>query len=344
MGGDFGPAVTVRAALRMLAESENIRLILVGNEDLIKPFLQKYRHKQRLSRVTVVHTTQTVSADEPPGQALRGKKDSAMRVAIDLVHDGRAQACVSAGNTGALMATARFVLKTLPGIDRPAILGSFPTIIRNREVWILDLGANVDCNSDNLYQFALLSAILLETMTGESSPKVALLNIGEEEIKGNDLVKQTSERLSSSKYLNYVGYIEANKIFTGEVDAVVCDGFVGNVMLKASEGVARLIKHYIAVGVKKNILTMIAALPLKFVLRPLLTTIDPRRRNGAIFIGLNGIVVKSHGGAKIKAFMNAIRVAELEAKKNVTEKIRQKLSLIMPDDIEATDINSGDID
>ena len=140
-------------------------------------FLQKYRHKQRLSRVTVVHTTQTVSADEPPGQALRGKKDSAMRVAIDLVRDGRAQACVSAGNTGALMATARFVLKTLPGIDRPAILGSFPTIIRKREVWILDLGANVDCNSDNLYQFALLSAILLETMTGEASPKLSKTNL-----------------------------------------------------------------------------------------------------------------------------------------------------------------------
>lgn len=332
MGGDFGPAVTVRAAIKVLNESPNLHLILVGNEQLIKNQLRRCRQKPILQRISIVHTTQTVSSDEPAGQALRTKKDSAMRVAINLVHEGRAAACVSAGNTGALMATARFVLKTLPGIDRPAILAPFPTIIRNKEVWLLDLGANVDCSSDNLYQFAVMASILLTAIKGKERPKIALLNIGEEVIKGNDLVKQSAELIAQNKLLNYVGFVEANNIFKGEVDAVVCDGFVGNVLLKASEGVARLIKHYLAVGIKKNWLTRIAALPLTFVLRPLITTIDPRNKNGAIFLGLNGIVVKSHGGAKVRAFANAIHVAQLEAEKNVTEQISEQLNTILDGD------------
>lgn len=333
MGGDHGPRVTVKAALKVLSESPDLEIILVGNENLIKPILNKHRNKSDLDRVHVVHSTQIVHSDEPPAQALRSKKDSAMRVAINMVHEGRAQACVSAGNTGALMATARFVLKTLPGIDRPAIVAPFPTKVSNREVWMLDLGANVDCNSDNLYQFAVMASILINAIEGVERPKVALLNIGEEVIKGNDLVKQSAERLSQSKFLNYAGFIEANKIFDGDVHAVVCDGFTGNVLLKGSEGLARLIKHYISMGVKRNwLVRIIAGIPLRYTLQPLLKTIDPRRRNGAIFLGLNGIVVKSHGGAKIKAFANAIRVARLEAQKNVPEQISSHLNTILPGD------------
>lgn len=334
MGGDHGPRVTVKAALKVIAESPQLEVILVGNEDLIKPILKKYRNKPDLNRVQTVHTTQKVLSDEPPAQALRGKKDSAMRVAINMVHEGRAQACVSAGNTGALMATSRFVLKTLPGIDRPAIVASLPTKIAKREVWMLDLGANVDCTSDNLYQFAIMISILVNAIEGIEKPKVALLNIGEEVIKGNDLVKQSADRLSQSKFLNYCGYIEANKIFDGDVDAVVCDGFTGNVLLKGSEGLARMIKHYISKGLRRNwLVKIIAGIPLRYVLQPLLATIDPKRRNGAIFLGLNGIVVKSHGGAKMKAFANAIRVARLEVQKNVPEQISEHLNTILPGDI-----------
>lgn len=332
MGGDYGPRVTVRAALTVLQETAGLHLILVGNEPQIRAMLKKHRDQAILSRVEVVHTTQTVGADEPAGQALRNKKDSAMRVAINLVHEGRAQACVSAGNTGALMATARFVLKTLPGIDRPAILAPFPTIIPNREVWLLDLGANVDCTSDNLYQFAVMASILLTAIKGQKRPKIALLNIGEESIKGNDLVKQSAELIGQSEVLNYIGFIEANNIFKGEADAVVCDGFVGNVLLKASEGVARMLRHYIRVGAKRNWLTRFFALPLKYVLKPLISVIDPSTRNGAIFLGLNGTVVKSHGGAGVVAFANAIRVAQLEVEKNVPEQISRCLNTIFTED------------
>jgi len=266
--------------------------------------------------------------DESPSQALRYKKDSSMRIAIDLVKQGTAAACVSAGNTGALMATARFVLRTLPGIDRPAITAILPTSKKGLDVRMLDLGANVDSSSQHLFQFAVMGAVVAAEVDNITNPTIALLNIGEEEIKGNEQVKQTAQLLSNSP-LNYCGYVEADKLFFAAADVVICDGFVGNVALKASEGTSRLIAHFIKQGFLKNWFTRLSALLIQPVLKQLKQRIDPAHYNGASLVGLRGIVIKSHGGASVKGFSNAIEQAVTQVIHEVPQKIREQVGQIL---------------
>lgn len=327
MGGDIGPPVTVPAALAALKKHTALHLILVGDEAIIRKKLNgKWGNHPRLS---IVHTTQVVQMDELPSQALRTKKDSSMRIAIDLVKEGKASACVSAGNTGALMITARFVLKMLPGIDRPAIVSAFPTVHRHRLVRVLDLGANVDSTPAHLMQFAVMGSVLASTVDHIKQPKISLLNIGEEEIKGNELVKETANLLSQSNSLNYTGFIEGDQLFKGETDVVVCDGFVGNVTLKTTEGVARLMKELLKEAFTKNIFTRLIGLLAMPVLKSFAKRIDPANYNGAALLGLQGTVIKSHGSANIPAFMNAIEQAMKNVAANVPERIRHEVESLL---------------
>jgi glycerol-3-phosphate acyltransferase PlsX len=320
MGGDHGPSVVVPAALGFLKRDRDCRVILVGREEAIRQFLPQGKLADRLS---IQHASQEVAMDELPSRALRSKKDSSMRVAIDLVKLGRADACVSAGNTGALMATARFVLKTLPHVDRPAIITSLPAV--KGRTWVLDLGANVDCEASHLYQFAVMGSELVSAVDGIERPTVGLLNIGQEEIKGNEQVKEAHELLSHSD-LNYVGYVEGDDIYLREqLDVVVTDGFVGNVALKNTEGVAKLIRHFMTVEFTRNIFTKLSALIAMPVLRALRRRIDPRRYNGASLLGLRGIVVKSHGGADKLAFEHAIAIAKKEVIADIAGRIEQQV-------------------
>ncbi|MFQ6023667.1 MAG: phosphate acyltransferase PlsX [Acidiferrobacterales bacterium] len=325
MGGDHGASVTVPAALAALEKYAALNLILVGRRDTLAPEFARWKTDES-ERLVIQNASQIVGMDEPPAQALRTKKDSSMRVAINLVKAGRAQACVSAGNTGALMASARFVLKTLPGIDRPAIISPLPTI--HGHVHVLDLGANVDCTPEQLLQFAIMGSILVSTTEGKAEPRVGLLNIGEEDIKGNESVKKAAELLRNSK-VNYCGYVEGDEIFTGEMDVVVCDGFVGNVALKTSEGLAEMITHYMRQEFRRNVATQLSGLIALPVLRAFRKRVDPRRYNGATLVGLNGIVIKSHGGADPLAFEYAIHQALTEAKNHFPEQISRKLASML---------------
>ena len=327
MGGDHGPSVTVPAAIQALLQHENLHLILVGDRDAMLAELKQ--HSIDPARYTLQHTTQKVEMDEPPAAALRGKKDSSMRVAINLVKENLASACVSAGNTGALMATARFVLKTLPGIDRPAIIAAFPTLIEKKSVRMLDLGANVDSSAEDLLQFALMGSVLASAVGSIENPKVYLLNIGSEDIKGNEQVKAAAQLFQQHPHLNYQGFIEGNEIYDGVADVVVCDGFVGNVSLKVTEGVAKLIKNLTKKAFLQHVFTKIVGLLAKPVFNNLAKRIDPDRYNGACFIGLQGIVIKSHGGANQKAFTSAIVEAMRQAETNIPERIRQELASLL---------------
>ncbi|MBT8429081.1 MAG: phosphate acyltransferase PlsX [Gammaproteobacteria bacterium] len=321
MGGDFGASVVVPAALDYVRTDPDCHLILVGREEAICPHLPK---GELPARISLQNATQEVAMDELPSRALRGKKDSSMRVSIDLVKQGRADACVSAGNTGALMATARFVLKTLPHIDRPAIITALPAI--NGRTWVLDLGANVDSEAEHLYQFAVMGSELVSAVEGISRPTVGLLNVGQEEMKGNEQVKRAHAFLSNSE-LNYVGYVEGDDIYLRDnLDIVVTDGFVGNVALKNTEGAAKMIKQFMTAEFKRNLLTKLQALIAMPVLRALARRIDPRRYNGASLLGLRGIVVKSHGGADVMAFENAIAIAKKEVKADIAARIEQRVS------------------
>jgi len=325
MGGDTGAEVVLPAALRVLERCDDLELILVGDQEIIERDLQALGGAAN-KRLTVQHASQHVDMDELPSHALRFKKDSSMRIAIDMVKDGRAQACVSAGNTGALMATARYVLKTLPGIDRPAICTSLPSMTGH--TWMLDLGANVDSSPEQLFQFGLMGSVLAGAIDGNSNPKVGLLNIGEEEMKGNETVKEAAS-LFSSGVLNYVGFIEGNDIYSGKVDVVACDGYIGNIALKSSEGIAKMISFYIKREFSRNILTRMAALVALPVLKAFRRQIDPRRYNGATLLGLRGTVVKSHGGADVLAFANAINVAAIEVEQNVPELISSQVQSVL---------------
>ena len=325
MGGDHGPEVVVGAARRFLSWNEDVDLILVGDQGLILSHLGGTVPP----RVRIRHTTETVAMDESPSKALRGKKDSSMRVAIDLVKSGEAGACVSAGNTGALMATARFVLKTLPNVDRPAIITAVPSV--HGDTHMLDLGANVDCTAEHLFQFAVMGSELVKAVDGVARPKVALLNIGQEEIKGNEQVKKAHELLAASG-LNYVGYVEGDDIYLGDVDLVVSDGFVGNVALKSSEGVAKFVRHTLSAQFKRNIWTWLAGLAAMPILNAFRRTMDPRRYNGASLLGLRGIVIKSHGGADEVAFENAIRIAEKEIHCDIPRRIAEQVGRYLGDD------------
>ena len=327
MGGDFGPEVTVPAAIQFLSDPKNSHnIVLVGIEDQIKPLIQQHQGNQFLSsqRLSIHNASQVVEMDEAPANALKRKKDSSMRVGINLVKEGQAQACVSAGNTGALMATARFVLKTISGINRPAICSTMPCQDTNKIVHMLDLGANVDSSPETLLQFAVMGSVLTEYVDAKQSPRVALLNVGAEEIKGSEKVKAAAVLLTQSD-LNYVGYIESDEIFHGKVDVIVCDGFEGNVALKASEGVAKMIFDILKQEFKRNWLTKLLAFVSMPVLKAMKARLDPRAYNGATLIGLNGIVVKSHGGTDAFGFLHAICEASRQAEINVISHIGEKI-------------------
>jgi glycerol-3-phosphate acyltransferase PlsX len=320
MGGDHGPAVVVPASLAALSRDPSLRIILVGLTDQIQPHLG---HSARYGdRIVVRAATQVVAMDEKPQDALRKKKDSSLRVAIDVVKAGEAHACVSAGNTGALMATARFVLKTIEGIDRPAIISR----IRSRRGFthMLDLGANSECTAEHLFQFAVMGSVVAADMSGIDKPRIGILNIGEEETKGDSIVQEAAKLLSASQ-LNYIGFVEGGDIFTGDVDVVVTDGFTGNVALKSIEGVAKMLVAALREEYTRNPLRYLGAIASWPVLRSLRREFDPRTYNGASMVGLNGVVIKSHGSADAMSFENAIRVAQIEAQKGVPTHIANML-------------------
>lgn len=326
MGGDHGPSIIIPAALKSLRKYPKLKLILVGEEKGLKEHLRTIGALSH-ERLLIHHASQTVGMDELPSQALRNKKDSSMRVAINLVKELKAQACVSAGNTGALIATARFVLKTLPGIDRPALISELPTL--GRRTRVLDLGANIDSYAENLFQFAVMGSVLAAVEDNIESPSVGLLNIGAEEIKGNDQVKQAAQLLTGNDAVNYIGFVEGDDIFKGLTDIIVCDGFVGNIALKASEGTAQLINSYIKQGFKRNFLTKLAGLISYPVLKMLEKDVDPARYNGASILGLNGIVIKSHGSADVLAYSCAIDEAIMEAQKNIPLCIGEQVAKLL---------------
>lgn len=323
MSGDHGSRIVVPSALQILDQYPQTKLILVGDAPALN---QRLAASKRFvsDRLVVHHASQIVAMDEAPAQVLRNKKDSSMRVAINLVKEGLADACVSAGNTGALMVTARFVLGTLPGIDRPAIISRMPSQWQ-QGCYMLDLGANVDCTPFHLYGFAVMAATLVSGLRAKPHPTVALLNIGTEDIKGNELVKKTAELLQRSSVINYAGYIEAHQIFTTDIDVVVCDGFMGNVALKTMEGVAKLIADIIRESFKKTAMTRLIAAIAAPVLRRLRKRLDPARYNGATLLGLKGIVVKSHGHTTVSGFARAIEEAISQVNSNALQRIHQEL-------------------
>ena len=325
MGGDHGPAEIVAAAVYSLKKYHDLELLLVGLEDVIKPGLEQLS-LDLAARVQVIHAPEVVEMSEAPSFALRNKKKSSMRAAIELVKKGQAQACVSAGNTGALMAISRYVLKMLPGIDRPAICTTIPGL--NGHTHILDLGANVDSSAKQLLQFAVMGAELTGAIENIKSPKVGLLNVGTEENKGNDRVKQAAALLSNS-HINYIGFVEGNHIYSGDADVIVCDGFVGNIALKASEGLAEFFYHQVTSGFQKNLYGKLAALISIPVLKTIRRKTDPRRYNGASLLGLRGIVIKSHGSADRVSFAHAIEEAILEVKNNIPARITSRLEALL---------------
>lgn len=331
MGGDVGLDVTLPAAISSLQNTAHLSLLLVGDEAQIcaHPCFAKLDS----ARVEIVHATQVVDMDESPATVLRHKQDSSMWRAIELVREGKAQACVSAGNTGALMVSARHILKMMPGISRPAICATVPTA--SGHIHWLDLGANVDAKPTQLEQFAIMGSELSRAVDGNHSPKVGLLNIGEEAIKGNEVVKEAGKLLSQAP-INYVGFVEGNDIFLKkDLDVVVCDGFVGNVALKTTEGVAKFIGLSTEKAFKRTFWTKLVGLFAKPIFRQLKKELDPRMYNGATLLGLQGIVVKSHGGADSIAYANAIRIAQLEVSNGVQEHIREQLSLLHTDSEES---------
>ena len=326
MGGDHGPHVTVPAALEFQKRIPSIDFVLVGLRDAIEAEL-KARGANQGPRLRVRHASEVVSMDDSAASALRGKKDSSMRVSVNLVKAGEAHACVSAGNTGALMAISRFVLKTLPGIDRPAICTVLPTMLGR--TYVLDLGANVDCGPDNLLQFGIMGASLVAAVERKERPSVGLLNIGVEDIKGNEMVKRAAELLRDSG-LNFFGNVEGDDIYKGTTDVVVCDGFVGNVALKTSEGLAQMIAAFLREEFTRNVFTRLAALAALPVLNAFRRRMDHRRYNGASLLGLKGIVIKSHGSADVFAFEQALQRAVEEVQNGVLHRISQRMAQLHP--------------
>ena len=323
MGGDHGPHVTVPAALQFVRAHAEASVILVGQGVAIERELSA-RGAQPDSRLRVQHAAEVVAMDEPPVQALRFKKQSSMRIAVNLVKSGEAHACVSAGNTGALMAISRFVLKTLPAIDRPAIATVLPNM-RGGFTTVLDLGANVDCPPEQLTQFGMMGAMLVAATEHNERPSVGLLNIGIEDIKGNETVKRAAELLRASG-LNFYGNVEGDDIFKGTTDVVVCDGFVGNSVLKASEGVAKMIVAFLKQEFSRNALRKLSALAAMPVLKAMKERMDPGRYNGASLLGLRGIVIKSHGSADAYAFGQALARAADEVRNDVVARITHRLA------------------
>ena len=331
MGGDHGPSVTIPAAISFVESEPDAELILVGLEESLLAELKKHKASEH-PRLSVVNATEVVTMDDPLEIALRRKKDSSMRVAINMVKEGRADACVSAGNTGALMAISRYVLKTLPGVNRPAICSILPNQ-KDGPTYMLDLGANVDCEPQHLHQFALMGSALVSAMEGNPRPTVGLLNVGEEDIKGNEVVKQTAVLLRADHEqgrLNFYGNVEGNDIFKGTTDIVVCDGFVGNVTLKASEGLGRFVKSVLTTEFKSSPLSMLGALIARGALKAISQRMNPSRYNGGSLLGLRGLVFKSHGGADAYGYQWAIKRAFDAAKYDVLTRISTKIADLMP--------------
>lgn len=321
MGGDFGPRSIVQASIACLSATPSLRLTLVGQPTLLEELLSGHSAADRM-RLTITPASEVIAMDEKPAQALRGKPDSSMRVALELLRDEKVQACVSAGNTGALMALSRYVLKTLPGIDRPAMVAAIPT--QRGYCQLLDLGANVDCSAEHLLQFAVMGSVAAETL-GVVRPRVALLNIGTEDIKGNQQVKLAASLLQQARGLNYIGFVEGDGLYRGEADVVVCDGFVGNILLKSSEGLATMIAARIEALFRQGLLSRavgVLALPL---MRRLQADLAPARHNGASFLGLQGIVVKSHGSAGAQGFQSAIQRALIEIQEDLPRRLHGRL-------------------
>lgn len=327
MSGDNGLEAVVPAALESLKIHDDIILILVGDEEQLTVELAKYK-KAPNERLSIQHATQVVTMDDAPALALRNKKDSSMRVSINLVKEGEADAAVSAGNTGALMATGRFVLRMLPGIDRPAICTAIPST--DGHTYMLDLGANIDSSAEHLYQFALMGTELVRAIDGKQNPRIGLLNIGQEDMKGNEQVKAAHELIKEADF-NYIGFVEGDDIFHGDVDVIVCDGFVGNVALKSSEGVAKMLSQELKNSYTKNLFTKFSALISLPVLKAFRHRFDHRRYNGASLLGLKGILIKSHGSADQVAFANAINIARKAVMERVPNRIERHLKKLADD-------------
>lgn len=325
MGGDHGPSVTVPATLEFLRRDPDCAAILVGRNEVLQPLLGQ--SGEFGDRLRLHHASEVVEMHEPVASALRTKKDSSMRVVADLVKEGIANAAISAGNTGALMAISRFVLKTLPGIDRPAIASILPTALGHS--YVLDLGANVDCTAEHLLQFGVMGSLLVSALEHRDRPSVGLLNIGEEDIKGNEVVKQAAELLKESG-LNFIGNVEGDDIWKGTADVVVCDGFVGNVVLKSSEGLAQMIAKGLKEEFSRSIFTKAAAIMALPVIRAFKTRFDHRAYNGASLLGLKGIVVKSHGSADAYAFGCALERAAEAARQRLPERIAARMAVLHP--------------
>ncbi|MEW4950573.1 phosphate acyltransferase PlsX [Pseudomonas asiatica] len=321
MGGDFGPRSIVQASIACLSATPSLHLTLVGQPSLLEDLVSGLAAADR-ARLQIVAASEVIGMDERPSQALRGKPDSSMRIALELVRDSKAQACVSAGNTGALMALSRFVLKTLPGIDRPAMVAAIPT--QTGYCQLLDLGANVDCSAENLYQFAVMGSVAAQAL-GVQRPRVALLNIGTEDIKGNQQVKLAASLLQNARGLNYIGFVEGDGLYRGEADVVVCDGFVGNILLKSSEGLATMIGARIEQLFKGGVLSRAAGAVAMPLLKRLQADLAPARHNGASFLGLQGIVIKSHGSAGVQGFQSAIQRALIEIQENLPQRLHGRL-------------------
>ena len=324
MGGDHGAHVTVPAAISFLAQTQDTRALLVGLPEVLESQLKGAEASIR-DRILIRSAPETIAMDEAPASALRGKRESSMRIAIDALKIQDAQACVSAGNTGALMAISRFVLKMLPGIERPAIASFLPTL--QGHTCVLDLGANVDCTADHLLQFAVMGSSLVSAVDHIDRPSIGLLNIGEEEIKGNEVVKQAADLLRESG-LNFYGNIEGTDIYKGTTDVIVCDGFVGNVALKTSEGLAQMLAAYLREEFERSVFTRITGAVALPVINAFRRRVDHRRYNGASLLGLKGIVVKSHGSADSFAFRFAIQRAYEEARHDILRGISDRLATI----------------
>ncbi len=325
MGGDFGPHSIVPACIACLAEFPSLHLVLVGQTSLLNELIARHPGVDR-ARLHIEQASEVIAMDDRPAQALRSKPDSSMRVALELVRDGRAQACVSAGNTGALMALSRYLLKTLPGIDRPAMMTAIPT--ERGHCQLLDLGANVDCSAEHLYQFAVMGSVAAEAL-GVERPRIALLNVGTEDVKGNQQVKLAASLLQPVSELNYIGFIEGDGLYRGEADVVVCDGFVGNILLKSSEGLASMISTRMEALFKQNLGSrLIGSLALP-VLKRLQGELAPARHNGASFLGLQAIVVKSHGAAGSEGFQSAIRRAVMDVREDLPQRLHGRLEHLL---------------
>ena len=324
MGGDHGPIVTLPACQRFLDRHPDAQLLMVGLPESLSAFSH--------ARATVIAASEVVGMDDPLEMALRRKKDSSMRVAIQQVKDGSAQAAVSAGNTAALMAISRYLLKTLDGIDRPAIAGQIPNA-KGQATTVLDMGANVDCSAEHLLQFAIMGSALVSVLSGNDNPTVGLLNIGEEAIKGNEVIKKAGELLRTAAKagdLNFYGNVEGNDIFKGTADIVVCDGFVGNVALKASEGLATMIVNFLRVEFSRNIFTKMAAIAAYPIISALKKRMDHRRYNGGALLGLRGLVFKSHGSADEMAFEYALTRAYDAARNNLLDRVKARIAHVAP--------------